>query len=127
MPDETLQSPQPEPNLPPDKPERAPGAVEPEPVMVNKKSMRSYLRFDRFERVEHWIFMASFTTLGITGLAQKFSMNPVAIWLLKILGGIENARLIHHVAATIMLLVVIYHIGAVGYRIYARLKERSHA
>jgi len=79
-----------------------------------------YLRFTLAHRLEHWIFMLSFTTLALTGLSQKYASSPVAIRLISALGGIENTRTIHHLAAIVMMLVTIYHIGAVGYRLYVR-------
>lgn len=81
---------------------------------------KRYLRFDLAERIEHWVFVASFTTLAITGLVQKFAQNPVSAGIVRLLGGIENTRSIHHVAATLMLLSVVYHIGALGYKLYVR-------
>jgi formate dehydrogenase gamma subunit len=84
------------------------------------KPSKGYLRFELASRIEHWIFMASFTALAITGLVQKFSQNPFSDALVRALGGIENTRVIHHVAATITLLSVVYHIGALGYKMYVR-------
>lgn len=81
---------------------------------------RGYLRFPVPYRIEHWIFMASFTTLGITGLIQKFAQKPISQFIIRSLGGIENTRTIHHIAAIIMMFVVIYHIGAIGYRLFVR-------
>lgn len=81
---------------------------------------KGYLRFDLANRIEHWVFVASFTTLAITGLVQKFAQNPVSAGIVRLLGGIENTRSVHHVAATLMLLSVVYHIGALGYKLYVR-------
>lgn len=81
---------------------------------------KGYLRFPVPYRIEHWLFMASFTILGFTGLIQKFSTQPIAQFFVHLLGGIENTRVIHHTAAIIMALVVVYHIGAIGYRMYVR-------
>lgn len=92
-------------------------AVEAEGVYHPSKG---YLRFDVASRIEHWVFVASFTTLAITGLVQKFAQNPVSVAIVRLLGGIENTRSIHHVAATLMLLSVVYHIGALGYKLYVR-------
>ena len=57
---------------------------------------KSFLRFTIWHRLEHWTFMISFTLLGITGLAQKFSEAPISLWLFELVGGIENTRIIHH-------------------------------
>jgi len=62
--------------------------------------------------------MLSFSILAVTGLVQKLSSSPLSIWLIDLLGGIESVRTIHHISAIVTMLVVIYHIGAVGYRLY---------
>lgn len=79
-----------------------------------------HLRFPIQYRIEHWIFMISFTTLGLTGLVQRFAENPFSQFVVDTLGGIENTRTIHHTAAIVMMFVVVYHIGAIGYRLYVR-------
>lgn len=79
-----------------------------------------FLRFPVPYRIEHWLFMLSFTTLAITGLVQKFAANPIPQSIIRLFGGIGNTRTIHHTAAIIMMFVVIYHIGAIGYRVYVR-------
>ncbi len=84
-----------------------------------------YLRFSIVKRIEHWVFMASFTTLGLTGLIQKFASSPVSETLIGMLGGIETTRVIHRTAATIMMLVVVYHVGAVGYRLFVQRKRMT--
>lgn len=81
---------------------------------------RSYLRFNIAYRIEHWIFITSFSILAVTGLIQKFADESISEQIVLALGGIENTRLIHHIAATVMMFVVIYHIGALIYRAYVR-------
>lgn len=69
--------------------------------------------------------MASFTTLAVTGLVQKFAQNPLSRGIVLGLGGVENVRSIHHVAATVMMIVAVYHILAVGYRVYVKRRRFS--
>ncbi|MEW6240485.1 MAG: cytochrome b/b6 domain-containing protein [Chloroflexota bacterium] len=83
-----------------------------------KEVSRSYVRFTLAQRVEHIIMLLSFTTLGLTGLPQKFATSPVSQSIVNFLGGIEALRAIHHVAATVMMLGTIYHIVVVGYKIF---------
>ncbi|HET7091182.1 MAG TPA: cytochrome b/b6 domain-containing protein [Anaerolineae bacterium] len=87
--------------------------------------LRKYLRFRRPHRVEHWVFMASFTTLAVTGLAQKYAEAPISQWIVVTLGGIESVRVIHRLAAITIMVVAVYHIGAVGYRLYVN-RSRLH-
>ena len=82
------------------------------------KEPRSYLRFAIPQRIEHWVFVISMAALAITGLAQKFAATTVAQSMVSILGGVETTRIIHHVAAIIMMLQTIYHVGVVGYKVY---------
>ncbi len=77
-----------------------------------------YVRFTISEPVEHWVFITSFITLGITGLVQRYSEYQISKLVVAAVGGIENLRLIHHAAAIVTMLIVIYHIGALGYRVY---------
>lgn len=94
--------------------------VEKPPEAAAEQSRQVYQRWLTADRIEHWTFMASFTTLAITGLVQKFAHSPLSQWIVRALGGIENTRLIHHVSAVVMLLCIIYHIGELGYKLYVR-------
>ncbi len=76
-----------------------------------------YLRFTLPLRIEHWVLTISFTILAITGLPQKFAGNNIAETAIAMMGGIETVRLIHHTSAIIMLLVSIYHVLIVGYKV----------
>ena len=86
---------------------------------------RSYVRFPLARRIEHIIMLASFTTLGLTGLPQKFSTSPLSITFVGLLGGIENLRLIHHFAAVIMMFGTAWHILVFGYLAYVRRARLS--
>ena len=88
--------------------------------------VQGFKRFTAAERIEHWVFITSFTILAITGLVQKFPLSPLSNWIVNdLLRGIENTRLIHHSAAVVMLLCIVYHIGAVGYRVYVQRKSMT--
>ena len=57
-------------------------------------------RFGLKDRVQHFILIFSFTTLGFTGLMQTFSwFFPIAWVINTILGGVDTLRVIHHLAA----------------------------
>jgi cytochrome b subunit of formate dehydrogenase len=99
--------------------------IPPPPNEPLYKPSKGYLRFVLASRIEHWVFVISFITLAITGLVQKFATNPFSDWVVNTLGGIENTRIIHHVAATLTLLSVVYHIGALGYKLYVR-RDRAN-
>lgn len=79
---------------------------------------RTYPRFAVAQRIEHLVLLLSFTTLAVTGLPQKFASSDLSIFLIRLVGGVENMRTIHHVAAIVLMLSAIYHIIAAGYNIF---------
>lgn len=74
-----------------------------------------YLRFRLSYRLQHLIMLISFTLLAITGLPQKYPETGWALAIFKVVGGIENARVIHHTSAVVLVLISIYHLVDVGY------------
>jgi cytochrome b subunit of formate dehydrogenase len=62
----------------------------------------------------------SFTTLAVTGLVQKFAFAGISIWLINTLGGIESVRVIHRIAAIVLMVESVYHIGLIGYNLIVR-------
>jgi len=92
---------------------------------TRKVAQRTYVRFALAQRVEHLLMLLSFSTLGFTGLPQKFATHPASIGFINFIGGIENLRAIHHVAATVMMLGTIYHIMVVGYKIFVERRRMT--
>jgi len=76
-----------------------------------------YERFPIWRRIEHIIMVLSFSTLGLTGLPQKFPTSDLAVTFVQSLGGIENLRAIHHTAAIIMMFGTAYHLIYMGYSV----------
>jgi len=79
---------------------------------------KQYLRFSIAQRIEHWVQMLSFFLLGFTGLPQKFAGDGWAESLIGMMGGIENVRNLHHLAAIAMALACIYHVIALAYKVF---------
>jgi cytochrome b subunit of formate dehydrogenase len=79
-----------------------------------------YHRFDLWQRIDHILLLTSFTVLGITGIPQMFSVHPWATWMILAMGGIETVRIVHRVAATVLMLGAIYHGGLVTYKVFVR-------
>ena len=78
----------------------------------------TYTRFDISQRVEHIVFLLSFTLLGFTGLIQKFSASQLSDTFIFALGGIEKVRIIHHYSAMVMMVVSGYHVLVLAYKVY---------
>ncbi len=86
---------------------------------------RTYVRFSFADRLEHLLILLSFTTLAITGLVQEFALNPISLFIIRLWGGVNNVRLTHHGAATVLMLVAIYHILDIGYKVFV-LRQRMN-
>lgn len=67
-------------------------------------------RFSTYRIAEHWIHMATFIVLVVTGLSQKFHSLDISLWLIFHLGGIDYVRLIHRYAGMVFLGVTALHI-----------------
>jgi len=90
-----------------------------QPTMQEQSKIKQkYTRFDISQRIEHFIFLLSFTVLGITGLVQRYSDSPISQQVIRSLGGIENTRQVHHWAAVMMMVVSIFHVLNLLYRIF---------
>jgi len=85
---------------------------------VAEDGTRYVIRFTSAQRLQHWLLLLSFTTLGITGLAQTFENTSVGYAVLYALGGIESARQIHHIAAFIFGVTALYHFGISIYEMF---------
>jgi formate dehydrogenase gamma subunit len=79
-----------------------------------------YKRFTVSDRIEHWVEMVAFFTLGLTGLIQRYSQWSLSLKIMDFFGGIENVRIIHRGAAVVLMLAVIYHLGSAGYKFYVK-------
>jgi formate dehydrogenase gamma subunit len=89
-------------------------------TVTTPKSMTYFQRFTLSERIEHSILVACFTILAITGLPQKFSGTGWGQVMIGWFGGIDQIRLVHHIAALVLMMEAVYHLVALGYRVWVR-------
>jgi cytochrome b subunit of formate dehydrogenase len=75
-------------------------------------------RFTLFQRWLHGLLMTSFFTLVLTGLPLRFSCAPFSSALMRFWGGVENAGLIHRIAAVVMVSAFLAHVGAAARALY---------
>lgn len=78
---------------------------------------QTFVRFDLLQRIQHIIFLISFSVLGMTGLPQKYQLAWASTAIFNLVGGIENARAIHHTSAIVMMIVSLVHVLEALYRI----------
>lgn len=91
--------------------------VFPDSGVENKPHEGVLVRFDRVQRISHLVMLLSFSLLAITGLPQKFPTSSISQSILNAFGGIESARQVHHLSAVILLVVSVFHIVDVLYRV----------
>jgi len=89
-----------------------------EKAALQKPAIQTHRIFQRFttgQRWEHLLLLISFSVLLLTGLPQKYR---TATWSQQILSTPERVELIqtiHHIAAVILIIEVVYHLGMAIY------------
>lgn len=72
---------------------------------------RIFRRFTLGQRWEHIVLLLSGIVLFLTGLPQKYRTTTWSSHILSTPERVETIQQIHHIAAIILILLVIYHIG----------------
>ena len=85
-----------------------------------REAQKLYPRFRLGARIEHAILMISFTILAITGLPQKYASSAWGEGLIGLMGGIELVRIIHRVAAFVLVAGSVYHLFTSAYRFFVK-------
>ena len=86
---------------------------------------RSYPRFSRGQRIQHGVLIVSFTVLALTGLSQKYAFTRAGELAITLLGGIEAVRVVHRLAAIVLMGATLYHAFDVAYRVLVRRRALS--
>ena len=75
---------------------------------AKKRQAREIVRLTLNQRVQHWFLLTSFIALVLSGFALQYPDS----WLASSLGGNEYLRrIIHRIAAVVMLVVGVYHLA----------------
>jgi cytochrome b subunit of formate dehydrogenase len=77
------------------------------------RSGADFVRFSVGQRLEHLLMIASFTTLVLTGVPQKFLGSGWAQTMVMLMGGIDTTRIIHRAFAIVFILEALIHLGGV--------------
>ena len=93
--------------------------------MSSTAESTSILRFTVSDRLEHIAQITTFVPLAVTGLVQRYPGSGLSQGIITLLGGIESVRIIHRVFAAILMVAVVYHVGAIGYRRFVLNIPRS--
>ena len=90
-------------------------------VMAKRSQTRSIVRLSANQRGQHWLLLTSFIVLVLSGFALQYPDS----WLAWLLGGEFLRRIVHRVAAVVMLLVGTYHVLYLAFSIEGRLWVRD--
>jgi formate dehydrogenase subunit gamma len=82
-------------------------------VIEQPKPRTSILRFGAQQRAQHILLITSVFVLAFTGLPMKYFSWGSSQWLIGVLGGIDNVRVVHHYAAWLMIATCAYHLVSI--------------
>ncbi len=86
---------------------------------------QTHVRFTLAQRIEHLVTVVTFVLLALTGLPQMYADTGAGRTLIALMGGIEFVRVIHRVAATALMLEVMYHLAVVSYKVFVQRSRLS--
>lgn len=98
-----------------------------EKVKYNANGMRIERTFQRFtmgQRWEHALLILSLLVLLLTGLPQKYRTTDWSQAILSTPDRVETIRQVHHIAAVVLTVEVVYHLGLA---IYLMIRRRLPA
>jgi formate dehydrogenase subunit gamma len=72
---------------------------------------RTITRFSLPQRIEHFGVMITFAVLVITGMPQKYFTAGFSQWVVGVLGGIGDVRIIHRITGFIFAALLIEHLA----------------
>jgi len=72
---------------------------------------RTFWRFALVQRLEHAVIFLSITVLLLTGLPQKYRSTAWSQELLSTPGRVHFIQQVHHIAALVLILEVLFHLG----------------
>lgn len=79
-------------------------------------------RFDIHQRIQHYMLFTSFIVLFVTGLLRGFPHWPTFAWFTSIFGGPDLLRVVHDVAAFVMVACCIYHVWYIAWGYFVKHK-----
>jgi len=77
-------------------------------------------RFDSFDRALHVGLMVSFLSLSLSGLPLIFATSGWARTLAGLMGGYGGSRIVHRLAATLLIVCFVAHLGRIAHRVFVR-------
>lgn len=94
-------------------------------VLAHPDGRRRLSRFPPAQRVQHWILAVLFLLLVLTGFPMKFAEAGWAAALIRMFGGLDTARLVHHWAGIALVIGFVTHLAGVFGLMLRRARERQ--
>lgn len=82
-------------------------------LLAQPAARRHLQRFTPHQRLQHWYLVICFVALALTGFPIKFAGRDWAAWVIRELGGLPMARLMHRWAGALLIAGLFYHLGYV--------------
>ncbi len=96
------------------------------PMNAADRGAGPYLwRFSPLNRTLHALVIVSFLGLVMTGLPLKFAYAPWAHTLVRVIGGVTTAGIIHRICAVITFGYFLTHVGNLVYRLITSPDRKS--
>lgn len=92
---------------------------------MSEEAQNTTQRFSSLQRFAHWVLVIVVISLALTGLPQKYADKEWAKTIIDLFDGIESIRYVHHFAAILLILLVIYHLLDLGYWLFVRRGKAS--
>lgn len=80
----------------------------------------SIKRFGIGRIVEHQANALVFTMLVVTGLSQRFHTYKVSHWIIQVLGGVDNMRVVHRFMGLLFIILIAAHLLSGIYGVIVR-------
>lgn len=92
-------------------------------VIKHPQGRRRLIRFTIKQRIEHWLLSIMFMTLVVTGFPMKFADHAWAAAIIRVFGGLQIARHVHHWAGIALIVGFTVHLIDVFISLRRRARE----
>ena len=94
-------------------------------VLRHPEGRERLRRFTPGQRWQHWILALLFAALVVTGFPMKFASHTWSRYVIESLGGLSNARTIHHYAGVLLVFGFLAHLTHVIVRMLIHSQRRG--
>jgi len=92
-------------------------------LRLHPEGLRRLTRFTVSQRVQHWVLALLFVLLALTGFPMKFADQDWSRTVVRALGGLGAARLIHHWAGLALVAGALVHLIYVAWTVRQRRRQ----